>query len=500
MFRLLYKLKEDISRQWLRQGSNDEPSGGRHGPNPAIRRLIVAGIVCGIPLATLVFCTIYHFSESYQRPEFAGWFPPLVTTFGSLTAAYALTLAAFVFLMHWRHTKMTDDMEEMRRAQKQMSDRANELQTRVEFFSAEREVALVLKEDVEFETILKKVLQIAAELLSGCGVHGAHEINILVRDETTGKLQARAQRKGGETLFDRNIVMNPADMQMANESFEQKRLLRRTGPDELDVALPFAADGEVVGVMKVRTPLEGDFNERAALSEMLEKYLGEMINIVAVAIKTPDLYTRTIRDGLTGLFTKRHFMNQLENYSVISRRHGEPLCLIMVDIDHFKKINDTYGHLSGDTVLKGVAHVIMENIRSYSSAYRYGGEEMGVILPKTKLAQAAGVAERLRKKIEAKKFQGENRTQIRVTISLGVAEFTDSMKEVREMIGAADEALYEAKHSGRNRVCTRGNLEAAAAGDMPAEPAVQPAPPQANPHPAADGPEAPGTEEPSDER
>ena len=130
----------------------------------------------------------------------------------------------------------------------------------------------------------------------------------------------------------------------------------------------------------------------------------------------------------------------------------------MFDIDHFKKINDTYGHLAGDAVLKTVADVIRKNIRHTGdtaySGYRYGGEELTVILPKAPLAKAMDVAERLRRAVEEKKITTLDGDHIKVTISLGIAEMNGDIRGPQQLIARADEALYKAKESGRNKVCT----------------------------------------------
>jgi diguanylate cyclase (GGDEF)-like protein len=162
-----------------------------------------------------------------------------------------------------------------------------------------------------------------------------------------------------------------------------------------------------------------------------------------------------VEDALTGLATKRHFIHQLQTFLALARRHEEPLCLIMVDIDHFKKVNDTYGHLTGDLVLRDVAQILMKSIRKGGdlahSAYRYGGEELSIILPKTDLARAKQVAERIRSTVEEKTFKSHKGQKLRVTISLGLAQLQPQMGTHEELIALADAALYQAKQSGRNR-------------------------------------------------
>jgi diguanylate cyclase (GGDEF)-like protein len=163
------------------------------------------------------------------------------------------------------------------------------------------------------------------------------------------------------------------------------------------------------------------------------------------------IYRMTIVDGLTGVHNKRYLLETLEREIPRARRHGRPLSLVMFDIDHFKKINDTFGHLAGDYVLKELAQLVKSRLRPDDVIARYGGEEFGIVLPETPQAGGVSIAEDLRRRIEAHKFVFENET-IRVTVSMGVAEQGDSL-DVLAFIKASDELLYRAKREGRNRVC-----------------------------------------------
>jgi two-component system cell cycle response regulator len=134
-----------------------------------------------------------------------------------------------------------------------------------------------------------------------------------------------------------------------------------------------------------------------------------------------------------------------------ARRHARDLSFLMLDIDHFKKINDVHGHLAGDYVLKEVARLIQQRIRRDEVLARYGGEEFAIILPETNLEGARALADGLRERIEQSRFvfQGE---VIRVTLSIGVAMLNEFDRTSMDLIKRADEKLYEAKRSGRNRV------------------------------------------------
>jgi diguanylate cyclase (GGDEF)-like protein len=163
------------------------------------------------------------------------------------------------------------------------------------------------------------------------------------------------------------------------------------------------------------------------------------------------IYNMTIVDGLTQIHNKRYLMETLEREIPRARRHGRPLSVVMFDIDHFKHINDNYGHLAGDYVLKELATLVKGRLRPDDVLGRYGGEEFAAALPETGLEGAASIAEDLRRRVEERQFVFEGEA-IPVTVSLGCAELDGEMN-VTGIIKAADEKLYDAKRGGRNRVC-----------------------------------------------
>jgi two-component system, cell cycle response regulator len=164
-----------------------------------------------------------------------------------------------------------------------------------------------------------------------------------------------------------------------------------------------------------------------------------------------EIYKMTIIDALTEVYNKRYFMESVERELARAKRYGRDLTLIMFDIDHFKQINDTFGHLAGDQILKDLAQLVKVRTRSEEIVARYGGEEFAVLVPETSNIGAAALAEQLRKLVEAHQFMFENEA-IPVTISLGVASAGSADVDMLEFIKAADERLYTAKHLGRNRV------------------------------------------------
>jgi two-component system, cell cycle response regulator len=166
-----------------------------------------------------------------------------------------------------------------------------------------------------------------------------------------------------------------------------------------------------------------------------------------------EIYRMTIVDGLTQIHNKRALFEALEKELMRARRYERDLSLLMFDIDFFKRINDQYGHLAGDHVLRELARVVQERIRREEVFARYGGEEFVILLPETPLQGAAALAENLRQRVanHAFVFQGE---RIPVTVSIGTALLGENDKVAADLIQRADEKLYEAKRGGRNRVCS----------------------------------------------
>lgn len=162
------------------------------------------------------------------------------------------------------------------------------------------------------------------------------------------------------------------------------------------------------------------------------------------------IYRMTIIDGLTQVHNKRYLMETLEREIPRARRHARPLSVVMFDIDHFKGINDTFGHLAGDYVLKELATLVKGRLRPDDIVARYGGEEFCALLPETAVQGASSIAEDLRRRVQERRFVFEGET-IPVTVSLGCAELAGD-QDVLLLLKAADEKLYESKRSGRNRV------------------------------------------------
>ncbi len=166
-----------------------------------------------------------------------------------------------------------------------------------------------------------------------------------------------------------------------------------------------------------------------------------------------DLYRSAVQDGLTGAYNKRYLLDRLEEEFTHASRTGKPLAVVIFDLDHFKRVNDTFGHAAGDLVLVETARIVATHLRSEDLFARYGGEEFVVLMRDTTLHVATEVAERLRSLIasEPVDFQG---TEIRVTVSIGVTAMPPvSVGSAMELFVRADRLLYQAKQTGRDRTC-----------------------------------------------
>jgi diguanylate cyclase (GGDEF)-like protein len=207
---------------------------------------------------------------------------------------------------------------------------------------------------------------------------------------------------------------------------------------------------DVVGVMSVQSEDYGVYTNDHLRVLMT---IGDQ---AAVALENARLYELATVDGLTGLFVRRYFDHRLDEEWERSHRYSNPFVVVIFDLDNFKKINDTYGHQVGDKVLRSSGKVIRNNMRSIDIAARYGGEEFAFLLPRTDLKEALAVAERIRQDISQEEVSVDSGV-LTVTASIGLAGYPDSNCEsASELLSQADEALYQAKRAGKNRVAVYG--------------------------------------------
>jgi len=214
------------------------------------------------------------------------------------------------------------------------------------------------------------------------------------------------------------------------------------------VVLPLKVENKNFGVVNLHFNINTRFPS-SFLDKMLLKILSDYISII---IDNCYKYFDAVSDSMTKMYNHNYILKRLQQEIEFSKKFKSTLSLILIDIDHFKQINDKYGHQSGDKVIISIAKIIKDNIRFSDIAGRYGGEEFCIILPNTKLEGAVSIAQRLKNQISAKKITIQDGQQISVSCSFGVKEY-DMNDTVEEFINKTDKLLYQAKFLGRNRIC-----------------------------------------------
>ncbi len=222
------------------------------------------------------------------------------------------------------------------------------------------------------------------------------------------------------------------------------------GSTQSFLMVPLLAGEDILGVIRLNS------QKSDAYQAYDQDVLTTLANQTAMALKNTinvlQIQEMAIRDGLTGAFNHRYFQERLAEEIVKAERYNKDLSLALLDVDHFKKFNDSYGHQEGDKVLRVVSEVIQGTVRKVDTVARYGGEEFAVILPESDGNAGKELAERIRKNVESYLFENDGKTPYRVTVSIGVASYPFDSREQKGLIQSADQALYEAKKAGRNRV------------------------------------------------
>jgi diguanylate cyclase (GGDEF)-like protein/PAS domain S-box-containing protein len=274
-------------------------------------------------------------------------------------------------------------------------------------------------------------------------------------------------RKNGERIYIEPFILNekPSLSRYVMEQMEtvhfpdfkdkkvdikSDQVIQVTGVDNRTIlGIPLILRGEAMGVLSVQ-------------AEQPNAYKSSQIHLVetiaqqtSIAMDNAKMFEKmqqmAISDGLTNLYNRRYFNLILEKEVERAKRYNSSLSLVMMDIDHFKVVNDTFGHLAGDELLKAFSKICQEPLRQTDTMFRYGGEEFVLLLPETKLDEASNVAERVRALVEETVFP-TNKGEVRITVSAGVSEFGEQFSSQDEYIESADVALYAAKEAGRNCV------------------------------------------------
>jgi diguanylate cyclase (GGDEF)-like protein len=396
------------------------------------------------PAAALGLGTFFHWRGEEHAPTLL---VSILATMGSLSGVVALAFAADALRLRRALAHLRSNggaLGDGRRAALEASRLAEvgRLQHEVERLAAVRDLALIANDDVDWERVLERALGVID------GLFEPHEVRVHLVKEG-GKVEPAVVRSKGTTTFRKDGAPLQAPIRRAQRALSSRRTLAELRTRALDLATLLVADGEVIGVLEVAIPRR---DRDAAWARDAQRDIEAIAKHIALAIRKPTLYDRAVMDALTGLGTKRHFLEQAKLSLHQAKRLKTPLSLVAIDIDHFKRVNDEHGHVAGDLVLAEVARRVRSTIRGYDAAFRYGGEEIIVLASNTKLEEGKALAERLRRVINSTPIPVSETKSLTVGASFGVAELDPSMKEVSSLVEAADKWLYVAKGNGRNQV------------------------------------------------
>ena len=315
------------------------------------------------------------------------------------------------------------------------------------------DAAKAVSSSLEMESVLETLVQVP------CRAFGYEYGAILLVDERSADLVIEAtygyapSTRGYRVASGKGItgsVHRTGKAELVRDVREDARYIDVNRDVVAEIAVPLIREGRVIGVFNVESTRPGALGERDV------NILTALAGYATIAIQNARLFAQTERlaatDGLTGLFNHRHLHQAMERMLERCRREERPLALIMLEIDNFKRYNDTYGHQRGDEVLRIVAEMLRKGSRSTDIVARYGGDEFMIVLPDTRKDTAGDVGERLRRAIEAYPFRlGEN-IVTNVTLSVGIAASPDDGDTVDALVDAVDRAQYSAKRSGGNKV------------------------------------------------
>ncbi len=407
--------------------------------------VLYSAVFYALPLSSALFAAILVYSPQTAQDLVRSWIFPVFLVLAVAVAGFAVASRILLGLSRARTVLLEKELIGSISLRKTREAELRRLRREVELLSAIREIGVIVNAGDEFKDVMAKVLETVAGALK------ASDLVLYLVDGESRDVEPAARRIDGATRFGRKLAPPPTAAGKVIEALEHRTMMKDFHGGVPVLTLPLVVDGEAVGALKATLEIEEEGEDAVERVKNAEEFLKGLERHLALAIKAPSLYHRAVVDALTGLYSRRHFNNQLEGHFNISVRRGTPLGFIICDIDHFKKVNDSFGHQTGDMVLNQVAKVIQKEIREYDLAFRYGGEEMCVILPQTGMEDSVVIAERIRKKVEGKAFRSDGGGTVPVTISMGVASFASWMKIPGDLISRADAALYRAKEGGRNR-------------------------------------------------
>ncbi|MCK4244348.1 MAG: diguanylate cyclase [Candidatus Omnitrophica bacterium] len=315
----------------------------------------------------------------------------------------------------------------------------------IEELSASREIGIAVSSSIELREVLKVILKVVTD-----SVQTKETTIYLVREESE-ELYPKIQKIGSKIILEESIdssVLEPGLLGMVRNRKENIIL-----NSSYCFAPLIVEEKKILGLIKFRREDTRPFGEEERW------FLENVSKQISFALRNALLYEKSVTDGLTKLYNHNHFEDSLQNQFFVSRRYKRKLSLLLLDIDHFKRFNDEYGHQTGDLVLIKLSQLIKKTIRDADRAYRYGGEEMVIILPDTAQEEASILGERLRRIIETHQFANFKGEPLYLTVSLGISSLTEDITKKEDLVWRADQALYQAKREGRNKTVLYRNHE-----------------------------------------
>jgi diguanylate cyclase (GGDEF)-like protein len=421
----------------------------------------MAAAVIAAAVLTIAFIFLAMGSSDETRGQ-TGMVALMIAVLAAMSYAGWLFLRSAEEKGHARRKVLEDLEEELAQMRDDLGQQEKALtvsENRRKRYSRLQESVSTLASTLEAEKLAELTLQQAAQLLSGLPV----DISLFVLDGSGKEILRREKSLGGGAPFGAeakvhedplnawvlakgaSLVIKDLEKDFRFRGLDMARFEARS----FHLSPLLSSQGSVAGLVRVASA------KREAMDQEDGRLLESLVVLASLAFENAKLYREAqelaVTDGLTRLLLRRSVLERIDQELKRGAEQGTPTSLVMMDIDHFKSVNDTYGHPAGDAVLRDVSAIVRRSVRDVDVCGRYGGEEFAVLLPQTDAKGALLVAERIREAVRARPFElrGEQR---KVTVSLGVATAPQQGTDTRTLIEAADEALYASKQNGRDRV------------------------------------------------